>query len=142
MNGGDVGWSDYIDNGRSVREIFGDEVPDLLELDMLQLVLDAAGGVFVSLHVGTFPKIVPMRWLKKGFDSLQFRMTFVVTDMEIKKAGKIGKVSIVLDRSRLHIAAVDEAISLRANFVYSRIDVYPYRLSEFKDMPAWFARLY
>jgi hypothetical protein len=55
-------WSEHIHNKEAVQGVFGSNVPALEGLQLMQIVLDGAGGLDVALNLEQLPDTVPARW--------------------------------------------------------------------------------
>jgi hypothetical protein len=133
-------WVDYLSNGRAVREAFGESIPELRGLELVQLVLDPAGDIALTLGLGRLPDNVPGRWKDKGFDKLQLRMRFAIGAFAIRRDDALGawKVSIELEGNRLHVISEDGLLELTAGFLDARLDFHPYRAAMHEFPPTWY----
>jgi hypothetical protein len=106
----------------------------------VQLVLDPAGDIALTLDVGRLPDVAPGRWKDQGFDKLQFRMRFSIGALAIRRNDISGpwKVSVELEDKRLHVISDDGAFELTASFIDARIDFHPYRAIRHEFPPTWY----
>ena len=133
-------WSDYLSNGQAVREAFGESIPELRGLKLVQLVLDPAGDIALTLDLGSLPDAVPSRWKDRGFDTLQLRMRFATSALTIRQNDAVGpgRVSVELEDNRLHMITEDGAFEVTASFIDARIDFHPYRAIKHEFPPTWY----
>jgi len=133
-------WSDYLRNGQAVRGAFGESIPELRGLELVQLVLNPVGDIALTLDLGRLPDVVPSRWKDSGFDTLQLRMRFAIGALAIRRNDVQGawKVSVELEDNRLHVISDDGAFELTASFIDARIDFHPYRAIKHEFPPTWY----
>ena len=118
-------WNDYVSNGHAVREAFGEAIPELRGLELMQLVLDPAGDLAFTLDLGDLPSTIPRRWQENGFNRLQFRIRFAIGALSIRRNDDVGawKVSVALQDKWLHVVSEDQAFELTASFVSAKLDL-------------------
>jgi hypothetical protein len=135
-------WIEFLGNSEAVRGAFGDRVPELRELTLVQLVLDPAGDLALALNYGNLPEGAPGRWKEKGCDRLQLRLRFAIGDVAIRRDEhpRAQKVSILLEDKRLHVISADQSFELTAGFLDARIEFFPYRAKDYEFPPVWFGQ--
>jgi hypothetical protein len=133
-------WSDNLRNAQAVHEALGESISELRGLELVQLVLDPAGDIALTLDLGRLPDVVPSRWKDQGFDKLQFRMRFSIGALAIRRNDVLGpwKVSVELEDNRLHVMSDDKEFELTASFLEARLDFHPYRANKHEFPPTWY----
>jgi hypothetical protein len=134
-------WIDHFRNGQSARGAFGDAIPDLKHLDLLQLVFNPPIELALSLNCHVMPNSIPHRWKERGYDRLQFRMNFGLEGdlvMQGKCPAATQKTEIQLETGILRVISADGNFRITANYHEGILYFYPYKDSEFEFPPIWF----
>lgn len=135
-------WSEHIHNKEAVQGVFGSNVPALEGLQLMQIVLDGAGGLDVALNLEQLPDTVPARWKDRGCDRVQLRFRFVVDELVLHQRPRDGnrRVSVELDKGRVRIASTDGFWEINADFYQVQLEFYPYRSDDYDCPPRWLPR--
>jgi hypothetical protein len=134
-------WIDCLSNGQAVRSVFGQSVPQLRGLELVQLVVHAAGDLAITLNMNSLPDVVPTRWKEKGCDRLQLKLRFAIGALVVRRDDVLGgqKVSVDLAEGQLHVVSDDGAFELTSVFFDARIYFFPYESNRYEFPPTWYS---
>ena len=91
-------WLDFLEDARSVKAIFGDDVADLTGVTVRVVELNSDGArVRVKLDLKDFPISAPKKWINSGFNCVQIAIDFFpVSSLSVEGicTSQVGDVSI------------------------------------------------
>ena len=142
MNEDPPNWMEYLDNNVALNTTFGGEVPALDNLGLAQLVLNQAGAVYIGLNFPDLPAGSPTRWITRGCDSLQLRLSFYdLAQLSIAGGAHEGNLDVTASfRPGSHFSLSNPMFKLELVYGYVKADLYPFDSSIFEEPRDWYRR--
>ena len=132
-------WLDFLENKQVIREIFRSDAPSLDHLRLVKIEITEVGIIGVSFNIDGMPNGCPVRWLAKGFDSLQLRFSFVQV-AKFAIIGELGDVALTVSaffNEKGMFEIFNEIFRAEISFRYAKLDLYPYNSNVFEEPKNW-----
>ena len=142
MNETPSNWIECLNNNVALDNMFVGNVPALDSLVLAQLVVDQLGAVYVSLNFPDLPASSPPRWITRGCDSVQLRLSFYdLTQLSISGATNEGNLEVTaVFLPEQHFSISNPEFKLELVYGYVKADMYPFDSRVFEEPRGWYRR--
>lgn len=142
MNENKQNWIGRLSNSIALENTFGGKQPSLDRLRLAQLVMGEIGDIHISLTFLELPENSPARWVRKGCDRVQLRLSFYdLKKLTVIGGGHEGNLDVSATfgpEGEFKISSSQFNIKLRYGFVTA--DLYPFNSTIFEEPIAWYRR--
>ncbi len=102
-----MSWINLLTDNRSIKAIYGENVPSLNKVEIHKILLDRDGPVVaIRIDLTEFPKKPPEKWIKSGFNTVQIELRAI--DIELLKIEGL-ETNMICD---LSLSKVDDSCKL------------------------------
>lgn len=142
MNESPSNWIECLNNNVALDNTFGGNVPALDNLVLAQLVVDQLGAVYVSLNFPDLPAGSPLRWITRGCDCVQLRLSFYdLAQLSISGGANEGNLEVAASfLPERNFSISNPEFKLELVYGYAKADLYPFDSSVFEEPRGWYRR--
>jgi hypothetical protein len=134
-------WIEHLNNKVALNNMFGGKVPALENLVLAQLVIQQVSAVYISLNFPSLPPGSPNRWITRGCDRVQLRLSFYdLAQISIRGAYE-GNLDVIASfRPDRFFSMSNREFKVELAYGYVKADLYPFDSSIFEEPRDWFHR--
>lgn len=111
-------WLDLLTDSKAIRAVYGDELPTLEGVDLLDLRLHRDGPrLLLKFDLAKFPRVPPRKWVAQGLNVVRVELSmFSLNEVAISGFSRRPVVDIILRKNGDDIELVidDEAVRVKA----------------------------
>ncbi len=98
-------WLNQITNPKIITTIFGNNIPELMGVELHDIVFNRDGPtVVLRIDFANFPEKPPAKWLAQGFNCVQMQLALIaVKNTSFIRWGSHGKVDLHFKNANEHI---------------------------------------